>query len=136
MSQVQGASTCVRRGVGAACAYLQLLTGQCCCFVFCLHLTTALGCESHWTGPAERQLADLGLGTNCTELHVFLKGWESWVRALHRQTLKYTLTFLSKVFTAQSSRCPIPAGTQGQAGWGPGCPELLGGILVHGGGWG
>lgn len=56
------------------CAYLQLLTGQGCCFVFCLHLTTALGCKSHGTGPAQRQLADLGLGANRTELHVFLKG--------------------------------------------------------------
>ena len=28
----------------------------------------------------------------------------------------------------ESCGCPIPAGTQGQAGWGPGWPELLGGI--------
>lgn len=55
------------------CTYLKLLTGQRCCFVFCLHLATALGSKSHWTGPAERELADLGLGAYCTELHVFLK---------------------------------------------------------------
>jgi len=30
--------------------------------------------------------------------------------------------------------CPIPGGTPGQAGWGPGQPELGGGIPAHG--WG
>ena len=28
--------------------------------------------------------------------------------------------------------CPIPGGTQGQVGWGPGQPELLGGIPSQG----
>jgi len=31
--------------------------------------------------------------------------------------------------------CPIPAGTQGQVGWGPGQPELVGGSPAHGRGW-
>lgn len=60
--------------MGTTRAYLKLLTGQRRCFVFCLHLATALGSKSHGTGPAERELADLGLGTYCAELHVFLKG--------------------------------------------------------------
>ena len=131
VSQVQEASMCDRRSVGAMCAYLQLLTGQCCCFVFCLHLTTALGSKCHWAGPAECQLADLGLGTDCTELHVFLRRWERWVRTLHRQTLKYTLTFLSKVLTAQNSRCPIPRGVRGQAGCGSGQSGLVVGDPAH-----
>ena len=28
--------------------------------------------------------------------------------------------------------CPIPGGTQGQVGWGPGQPELVGGSPAHG----
>ena len=32
--------------------------------------------------------------------------------------------------------CPIPAGTQGQVGWGPGQPELGGAALPMAGGWG
>jgi len=32
--------------------------------------------------------------------------------------------------------CPIPGGAQGQAGWGPGQPELVGGSPAHGTGWG
>lgn len=31
--------------------------------------------------------------------------------------------------------CPIPAGTRGQVGWGPGQPELVGGSPAHGQGW-
>ena len=31
---------------------------------------------------------------------------------------------------------PIPGGTQGQVGWGPGQPELLGGSPAHGTGLG
>jgi len=34
--------------------------------------------------------------------------------------------------TAQSScGCPIPGGVQGQVGWGPGQPEMLGGNFDH-----
>ena len=33
-------------------------------------------------------------------------------------------------------RCPIPGGAQGQLGWGPGWPELVGGSPAHGGGLG
>ena len=29
---------------------------------------------------------------------------------------------------------PIPGGIQGQAGWGPGQPDLVGGVPAHGGG--
>ena len=32
--------------------------------------------------------------------------------------------------------CPIPGGTQGQVGWGPGQPELVGGSPAHNRGWG
>ena len=32
--------------------------------------------------------------------------------------------------------CPIPGGAQGQVGWGPGQPELVGGSPAHGTGWG
>ena len=32
--------------------------------------------------------------------------------------------------------CPIPAGTQGQVGWGPGQSELVGGSPAQGRGWG
>ena len=32
--------------------------------------------------------------------------------------------------------CPIPGGTQGQVGWGPGQPELMEGSPAHGRGWG
>ena len=32
--------------------------------------------------------------------------------------------------------CPIPGGAQGQVGWGPGQPELVGGSPAHGRGWG
>jgi len=28
--------------------------------------------------------------------------------------------------------CPIPGGAQGQVGWGPGQPELVGGSPTHG----
>ena len=35
----------------------------------------------------------------------------------------------------ESCGCPIPAGTQGQVGWGPGQPELVGGSPAHGRGW-
>jgi len=28
--------------------------------------------------------------------------------------------------------CPIPGGIQGQAGWGPGQPDLVGGSPAHG----
>ena len=31
--------------------------------------------------------------------------------------------------------CPIPGGTQGQVGWGPGQPELVGGSPAHSRGW-
>ena len=31
--------------------------------------------------------------------------------------------------------CPIPVGVQGQVGWGPEQPDLVGGSLVHGKGW-
>jgi len=31
--------------------------------------------------------------------------------------------------------CPIPGGAQGQVGWGPGQPELVGGSPAHGRGW-
>ena len=31
--------------------------------------------------------------------------------------------------------CPIPGGTQGQVGWGPGQPELMGGSPAHCRGW-
>lgn len=56
------------------CTYLELLAGQRCRFVFCLHLATALGSKRHGAGPAQRELADLGLGAYRTELHVFLQG--------------------------------------------------------------
>jgi len=32
--------------------------------------------------------------------------------------------------------CPTPGGTQGQVGWGPGQPELVGGSPAHGRGLG
>ena len=32
----------------------------------------------------------------------------------------------------ESCGCPIPAGTRGQVGWGPGQPELVGGSPAHG----
>ena len=32
--------------------------------------------------------------------------------------------------------CPIPGGAQGQVGWGPRQPELVGGSPAHGWGWG
>jgi len=32
--------------------------------------------------------------------------------------------------------CPIPGGAQGQGGWGPGQPELVGGSPAHGRGRG
>ena len=31
--------------------------------------------------------------------------------------------------------CPIPGGAQGQVGWGPGQPELVGGSPAMAGGW-
>ena len=38
--------------------------------------------------------------------------------------------------TAQGSCvCPIPGGAQGQVGWGPGQPDLVGGSPAHGRGW-
>ena len=32
----------------------------------------------------------------------------------------------------RSCGCPIPGGTEGQVGWGPGQPELVGGSPAHG----
>ena len=32
----------------------------------------------------------------------------------------------------RSCGCPVPGGAQGQAGWGPGKPELVGGKPAHG----
>ena len=37
---------------------------------------------------------------------------------------------------AEKLWCPIPGRTQGQAGWGPGKPELVGGSPAHSRGWG
>jgi len=36
----------------------------------------------------------------------------------------------------EKMRCPIPGGTQGQVGWGPGQPELVGSSPAHGRVWG
>jgi len=36
---------------------------------------------------------------------------------------------------AQSCACPIPGGAQGQAMWGSGQPELVGGSQPRAGGW-
>jgi len=35
----------------------------------------------------------------------------------------------------EKCECPIPGGAQGQAGWGPGQPDLPGGVLAMAGGW-
>ena len=34
---------------------------------------------------------------------------------------------LVKEWSTDTSGCPIPGGAQGQVGWGPGQPELVGG---------
>ena len=58
---------------------------------------------------------------------------------------RFGLAVMKKFFTQRVVRCwhscpeklwcPIPGGAQGQVGWGPGQPELVGGSPVHGTGW-
>jgi len=55
---------------------------------------------------------------------------------------RFRLDIKRKFFTQRAVRrwhscpeklwCPIPGGTQGQVGWGPGQPELVGGSPAHG----
>ena len=56
--------------------------------------------------------------------------------------VKYKLDDRRKFFPQRAVRrwhscpeklwCPIPVGAQGQVGWGPGQPELVGGSPAHG----
>jgi len=42
---------------------------------------------------------------------------------------------LGRLSTNTCFSCPIPGGIQGQVGWGPGQPDLVGGNLAMAGGW-
>ena len=52
--------------------------------------------------------------------------------------LQHIFALKSKVNKLEDElrQCPNPGGTQGQVGWGPGQPELVGGSPAHGRGWG
>ena len=45
--------------------------------------------------------------------------------AVSESIMSYRLPMLQA--SQRSCRCPIPGGAQGQDGWGPGQPELVGG---------
>ena len=59
---------------------------------------------------------------------------------------RFRLDVRNKFFTQRAVKCwhsspeklwcPIPGGAQGQVGWGPGQPELVGGSPLHSRGWG
>ena len=53
--------------------------------------------------------------------------------AVSESIMSYRLPMLQA--SQRSCRCPIPGGAQGQDGWGPGQPELVGGNQPMAEGW-